>query len=400
MPTICTPRVASGIVVRVSLTCCLDDNALTFAPVAGSKVKPAMLGPRKRNTLFFCCFLATIQQWTATFSKNGFSVKALIAQRVYNVTTLLLLITALLPTFQSPSHNMEPALPLDLERVIFELAASVHFSTIPTLMRVAHRVKHWVEPFLYRVMFVGTSHPTPVAFVLSPRSRSSFYRDAVRHICIDPPVLSPFTISAIDAIFTTCTRIESLAAKSTHNQSIAFLFPFISTFPALTRLHADLTDLLSELPRNERSTAFDAFSNLTHLEMREHIHAPEVCAGLARLPHLTHLALQYNPYARGIVPLCMNVLKECRALRVLAGLSEMWIELGVGAPFYQAIDTPRIHSDDVRFVLVQHPPRVTEDVGAWLSDARSGRMPGFWECAEEAVGRRIAAKSAKKESQM
>ncbi|KAJ7763042.1 hypothetical protein B0H16DRAFT_1528665 [Mycena metata] len=292
---------------------------------------------------------------------------------------------------------MEPALPLDLERVIFELAASVHFSSIPILMRVAHRVKHWVEPFLYRTMFVGTSHPTPVAFVLSPRSRSSFYRDAVRHICIDPPVLSPFTISAIDAIFTTCTRIESLAAKSTHNQSIAFLFPFISTFPALTRLHADLTDLLSELPRNERSTAFDAFSNLTHLEMREHIRAPEVCAGLARLPRLTHLALQCNPHARGILPLCMNLLKECRALRVLAALSAMWFELGgvrVGAPFYQAVDTPGIHSDDVRFVLVQHPQIVKEDVGTWLSDARSGRMPGFWECAEEAVTRRIAARSA------
>ncbi|KAJ7763039.1 hypothetical protein B0H16DRAFT_1528644 [Mycena metata] len=297
---------------------------------------------------------------------------------------------------------MEPALPLDLERVIFELAASVHFSSIPILMRVAHRVKHWVEPFLYTAVFVGTSNHTPVKFVMNPELRSSFYRDTVRHICLHPPsVLDPCTILATHAIFTTCTRIETLAVKSARTQSNAFLLPLISKFPALTRLHADLADLLSALPRNERSTALDAFSSLTHLEMREHTPAPDVCASFARLPRLTHLALQYSSRARGIVPLCMNVLKECRGLRVLAALSEKRFELGgvrVGAPFYQAVDTPRIGSDDVRFVLVQHPRIVVEDVEAWLSDARSGRMPGFWECAEEAVRMRIAAKSAKKES--
>ncbi|KAJ7025843.1 hypothetical protein C8F04DRAFT_1046139 [Mycena alexandri] len=279
---------------------------------------------------------------------------------------------------------MEPALPLDLERVIFELAASAHLSCIPTLMLVAWRVKAWVEPFLYTAVFLGTSnHNTPVEFVTNLELRSSFYRDTVRHICLHPPsVLDPRTILATHAIFTTCTHVETLAVKSARNQSNAFLLPLIQKFPALTRLHADLADLLSVLSRNERSAAFDAFSSLTHL---------------------THLALQYNSRARGIVPLCMNVLKECRALRVLAALSEKRFELGgvrVGAPFYQAVDTPRIDSDDVRFVLVQHPRIIAEDVEAWLTDTRNGRLPGFWECAEEAVSRRIAAKSATKESKM
>ncbi|KAJ7035988.1 hypothetical protein C8F04DRAFT_494085 [Mycena alexandri] len=300
---------------------------------------------------------------------------------------------------------MEPALPLDLERVIFELAASAHLSCIPTLMLVAWRVKAWVEPFLYTAVFLGTSnHNTPVEFVTNLELRSSFYRDTVRHICLHPPsVLDPRTILATHAIFTTCTHVETLAVKSARNQSNAFLLPLIQKFPALTRLHADLADLLSVLSRNERSAAFDAFSSLTHLEMREHTPTADVCAGLTRLPHLTHLALQYNSRARGIVPLCMNVLKECRALRVLAALSEKRFELGgvrVGAPFYQAVDTPRIDSDDVRFVLVQHPRIIAEDVEAWLTDTRNGRLPGFWECAEEAVSRRIAAKSATKESKM
>jgi hypothetical protein len=38
---------------------------------------------------------------------------------------------------------VNPFLPADLEREIFELAALIHPSTIPGLLRVAHRVLVW-----------------------------------------------------------------------------------------------------------------------------------------------------------------------------------------------------------------------------------------------------------------
>ncbi|KAJ6538362.1 hypothetical protein DFH09DRAFT_1398713 [Mycena vulgaris] len=51
-------------------------------------------------------------------------------------------------------------LPPDLERSIFELAAlRTHRVTIPKLMRVAWRVKHWLEPLLYHTLVFGTADP-------------------------------------------------------------------------------------------------------------------------------------------------------------------------------------------------------------------------------------------------
>ncbi|KAJ7059732.1 hypothetical protein C8F01DRAFT_1145482, partial [Mycena amicta] len=50
-----------------------------------------------------------------------------------------------------------PRLPRELEREIFELAAEIHPSTVAVLLRVAHRVQEWTEPFLYRTIRVRTS---------------------------------------------------------------------------------------------------------------------------------------------------------------------------------------------------------------------------------------------------
>ncbi|KAJ6543046.1 hypothetical protein B0H19DRAFT_1172653 [Mycena capillaripes] len=48
----------------------------------------------------------------------------------------------------------EPRLPPELEVLIFETAALSHPAAIPKLMLIAHRVKHWVEPLLYTVVFL------------------------------------------------------------------------------------------------------------------------------------------------------------------------------------------------------------------------------------------------------
>ncbi|KAJ7886495.1 hypothetical protein B0H13DRAFT_2342828 [Mycena leptocephala] len=52
----------------------------------------------------------------------------------------------------SQSTNADPALPLDLERLIFEFAAEQYPSSIPTLLRVCQRVYAWLKPSLYRLL--------------------------------------------------------------------------------------------------------------------------------------------------------------------------------------------------------------------------------------------------------
>ncbi|KAJ7921028.1 hypothetical protein B0H13DRAFT_2318784 [Mycena leptocephala] len=69
---------------------------------------------------------------------------------------------------QSPTQNLrmelvpfiDPRFPRELERIIFEIAAHAHTTSIPTLLLAAVRVKDWLEPLLYRVVLVCATPPT------------------------------------------------------------------------------------------------------------------------------------------------------------------------------------------------------------------------------------------------
>ncbi|KAJ7159027.1 hypothetical protein C8R43DRAFT_358098 [Mycena crocata] len=51
--------------------------------------------------------------------------------------------------------EVEPHLPADVEREIFELAAKIHLGGIPRLRLVVQRVKIWIEPISYRIFIVA-----------------------------------------------------------------------------------------------------------------------------------------------------------------------------------------------------------------------------------------------------
>jgi hypothetical protein len=199
-------------------------------------------------------------------------------------------------------------------------------------------------------------------------------------------------------ILATCTQLETLVLQKMSGSSVATLLPRVQKLESLTHLHADVADLLSKLPRHERSAAFGAFSRLTHLELRDRNPSEDVCGELARLPRLTHLALKYDVRARGTASVCTRVLQTCAALRVLAALSEkrgVFISPSVVPERYRAVDTPRmLDNDDPRFVRVA-VIRKGDTAKEWLSEVRSGRLPGFWECAEETVERRKTAQASK-----
>ncbi|KAJ6574421.1 hypothetical protein B0H19DRAFT_1341706 [Mycena capillaripes] len=299
---------------------------------------------------------------------------------------------------------MEPTLPEDLEREIFKLAAGLHFPSIPALMRVAWRVNAWVEPLLYQALFVRlnayiSSGHTPDAFAQDVATRPEFFRDAIRHLHITMDVGLFGDQLPAGFLLATCTRLETLALQGGSFSLTAELLPLIKQLHSLTRLHADFGALFGGLEWGERSVPFGthAFSRLTHIEMLDETPSQQICAGLARLPSLTHLALKYEPRIRGILCICTQVLQGCPALRVLGALQEKHGFAGSTHPEpYCAFDTPKILEKDLRFVLVTYARRY-EPPKEWLNDVRSGRLPGFWECAEKAVARRMAARSRSSE---
>ncbi|KAJ7743691.1 hypothetical protein DFH07DRAFT_943151 [Mycena maculata] len=105
--------------------------------------------------------------------------------------------------------SMEPKLAVELERQIFELAASLYPRTMPVLILVGRRVKIWIEPLLYRVLALQGPHepareqePPDTTFQISFDSiqklarPEAFLRHHVRHIRF-PVASHPHYISQI-----------------------------------------------------------------------------------------------------------------------------------------------------------------------------------------------------------
>jgi hypothetical protein len=75
-------------------------------------------------------------------------------------------------------------LPLDLERQIFETAALSRPVSIPNMMGVAWRVKHWWRDQLDLILF--SDPPSYTFFHTVHRKPAPFLRDTVRNVMIRP----------------------------------------------------------------------------------------------------------------------------------------------------------------------------------------------------------------------
>ncbi|KAJ7164272.1 hypothetical protein C8R46DRAFT_1099161 [Mycena filopes] len=191
-------------------------------------------------------------------------------------------------------------IPPELECLIFELAASSRPVWIPSLMLVARRVKHWVEPILYRVVFVGSSGTCiGEGFSVFAKDRllttianksPSFLSHAIRNLNLDHAVEPPELAAILDA----CTGLRNLVVNVSPGSALL----------ALTRLeHLCRLEIVAEVLLQLDATK-PVFPSLTHLELsashngeRPDLHVAETYAALHLLPHLTHLALGMHPTA-------------------------------------------------------------------------------------------------------
>ncbi|KAJ6449355.1 hypothetical protein C8R45DRAFT_759820, partial [Mycena sanguinolenta] len=189
-------------------------------------------------------------------------------------------------------------LPPELERAIFELAAVARPIRIPSLMLVARRTKEWLEPLLYRVIFVSgsiidnmhgfPSVPLDILLAVIAKKPTSFFRSSVTHVFLEnPPEIEPtLWARAVNTILTACQGVGQLSISSPH----------ISYRGSLDRVHGPrrltmhVAPILAPFP-----TDFSAnvFRHLTHLELLDADVFPtgmDIGAHLTLAPVLTHIS--------------------------------------------------------------------------------------------------------------
>ncbi|KAJ7739333.1 hypothetical protein B0H16DRAFT_64144 [Mycena metata] len=261
-----------------------------------------------------------------------------------------------------------PRLPPELERVIFEFTALSRRSSIPSLMLTAWRVKNWVEPILWKVVFMTSpAHQVrqihgfpsmPVESFIHAISTKplSFFSTSVRHLFLQ----SYLEVPTVAFIFAACDRLTHLYYTPFDRDAPAHLM-------ALDSLHhlQQLTFFIMDLFPREIDFMRPMFRNLTHLEMLD---TPNYLRleRLALPPRLTHIA--FHP---GSVTQYTTVLTWLRSDTQLVCILFL-----LGGPISRSrlTETPVVLDDD-RFLFMGQ----TGDRADWL---RVVAGKGYWVLAE------------------
>ncbi|KAJ7473871.1 hypothetical protein B0H11DRAFT_2036245 [Mycena galericulata] len=258
-------------------------------------------------------------------------------------------------------------LPPELEQAIFELSAASRPVSIPNLILVAWRVKHWVEPLLYRTLVINA---TPIddlpscsvdAFTGITRTKQALLLKSVRNL-----MLIHISSDDADLIISACSGVQNLyiLASGELHTSTRIYPKGLDTMP-LTHLYCHPEDIFAS---HYHRFTHPLFANITHLELFGlDDEDDESRKSLALLPRLTHLA-----YDTSSLWPCKQLLEECKSLRVLICLRSP-----SGRP-----DQPVV--EDPRFVMML--------VERYIADWQRGILTGrdFWTRAEEFIAKRIS----------
>ncbi|KAF7341510.1 hypothetical protein MVEN_01888500 [Mycena venus] len=258
-------------------------------------------------------------------------------------------------------------LPLDLERTIFELAAYSRPVCIPNLMRVAWRVKHWVEPALYRTLLINVA---PRFYPIPPCNTTIISRVAgtppMGHV-VRNVMFTQSHEDDLDILVHACPHIENLYIP-VHRAWLAKRFPLGFAALPLTHLYCDGKFLHKVLEQG------GAFPRLTHLHL---FTAPAAARHsvrtalarwliIAKLPELTHLAVR--PTSRYDLEPISSLLPACMSLRALVLLS---------CPMHVKPRELDPLANDPRFVLMFETTDYEEDwqrVDVFIAERRSGEI--------------------------
>ncbi|KAJ7203072.1 hypothetical protein GGX14DRAFT_652523 [Mycena pura] len=287
--------------------------------------------------------------------------------------------------------HMCSCLPPELECKIFRLAALSRPASTPALMRVAWRVKQWVEPLLYRTLVIGVdvidglpACDMPTFNRIIQTKSPAFLADGVRNV-----MLRYQDAHQAHAILSACPGIENLylTCPFRHPMHPTLHDPTLPVVdvPSLRQLYCILDDIFNL--HSVDPFTHTTLAHITHLEpfddpsTIERRHGPmrDIPLGtrLSVLPHLTHLALSLD---HAIIWVCVRVLAECKCLRVLVVFCE---------PGGQELEEARhagleVLASDVRGVMMSQRNYVTD----WQHGILTGN--DYWAQAEALIAKRIS----------
>ncbi|KAJ7173007.1 hypothetical protein C8R43DRAFT_978188 [Mycena crocata] len=265
----------------------------------------------------------------------------------------------------------EPVLPPELERHIFEVAASSHSKSIPSFLLVAQRVKTWITPLLYKVVAFHrpldghiSFDPLRFASVVQSQNISKY----VEHICWDGDIPSDF-----DSVLASCSAVHDLAITGGNPSHLSS----ISAMP-LKRLAIHLINIFPKRPAGNFKHSL--FAGVTHLYLIDDIAEAswEDWKDLALLPCLTHLAFLIDIS----FPIFQGALAACPKLQALVVLCS---PDRIREPNWEGRVLLEPLAHDTRFVVMQY---AAHDVDDWQIGARGG--DDFWARADKFIAQRIS----------
>ncbi|KAJ6507049.1 hypothetical protein C8R45DRAFT_1090689 [Mycena sanguinolenta] len=203
---------------------------------------------------------------------------------------------------------IDPRLPPELEHKIFEIAALVRPKCIPVFMLVSRRVKCWVEPLLYRVVFLHAQRDQdvqqfglPIFSAHAPERKSHHLFSRVRTLFISASIGQ----RAVKSWLLACPNTTNLYALFDVTPEI---LPYLTGFTDVRRLTIEAAALRGS------GAPLPLFLSVTHLELLDSPHdvVGRVCKNLALMPKLTHIALNPQlPSRLSHAELCANAQLQC-----------------------------------------------------------------------------------------
>ncbi|KAJ6454187.1 hypothetical protein C8R45DRAFT_1038318 [Mycena sanguinolenta] len=266
------------------------------------------------------------------------------------------------------------SLPHDLEREIFEMTSLLYPGFIPTLLRLCHRVRVWLEPLLYRVLVLSDSRRDPEHGLRIVASKSrAFLQKTVRHMLLKVR-RAPEQRKLYASLLAKCSETVSLSINGEVDRGFLRCLDKMR----LQRLGFTVPPLFMRW--NRAGFAHPLFASVMHLDLYSlgHLddHDGQKWDGITTLPALTHLAL--SPSIATYI--LQSVVAQCSRLRVIVVTTHR--SRSVDFAFAESLTL----TDD-RIVVMATRMGYDDD---WELGVRGG--DDFWARAEAFLARKHAGK--------
>ncbi|KAJ7166553.1 hypothetical protein C8R43DRAFT_986328 [Mycena crocata] len=276
----------------------------------------------------------------------------------------------------STNNPDPPRLPPELERQIFEITAILQPKAVPTLIRVARRVRLWMEPSLYKVIRISAGESKRDADNAILRAVDNkpvdFFANATRRMWLSTFSLhffgtrprNPWSEAELTRVLHVCTGVKDIMIMGDIVKP-----PLLSLVAAMRPTRVSM---LVNVTFADGLIDFGApfFSRATHLhfsDLEDMMTAdwPDWLT-LARLPALTHLAV----YCKGLDALLPRLLAALPNLAVLIAFTE-----DTEGTVLQHVKTP-----DIRLVVI-------EPTNGFMDEWASGGEDS-WSRADDFIARK------------